>query len=90
MLLGVTIRELNTQWRYTNLAPVFKGITVTRLQIASLPITKIFTLLVNFLSLARVRYCVFSALILTACSDLQTLGITVKDGPGRAVNINAI
>ena len=63
---------------------------MTRLPAARLLATKISTLLVNLLSLARVRFCVFSALILTACSDLQTLGITVKDGPGRAVNINAI
>lgn len=63
---------------------------MTRLETASLPAATFLTRLVNLLSQTKTRYSIFCALILSACSDLQTLSISVKDGPGQAVDISAI
>ena len=64
---------------------------MTQLKVVSLLTAKTSIPHINTLSLSAVRYCVASVLLLlTACSDLQTLGISVKDGPGQPVNINAI
>lgn len=63
---------------------------MTRLETASLSVATFLTRLVNLLSQTKTRYSIFCALILSACSDLQTLSISIKDGPGQAVDISAI
>ena len=64
---------------------------MTQLKVVSLATAKASISLVKNLSHSLIHYCIACILLLlTACSGLQTLGISVQDGPGQSVNINAI